>query len=118
MEHLAVVGRKNDKTGKFTERLYVGRSPCPCPISPGSGGRDLLCERRGARRLEPPVWVRAGCASGIAASAAPDRAHELGAAGTRIADTFQSQPPRKPARRSPTFTYGQRRMISQIKPVR
>ena len=40
------------------------------------------------------------------------------AAGTRIADTLQSQLPRKPARRSPTFTYGQRRMISQIKPVR
>ncbi len=63
-------------------------------------------------------WVRAGCASGIAASAAPDRAHELGAGGTRIADRLQSQLPRKPARRSPTFTYGQRRMISQIKPVR
>jgi DNA-binding beta-propeller fold protein YncE len=30
----------------------------------------------------------------------------------------QSQPPRKPARRSPAFTYGQRRMISQIRPVR
>jgi AcrB/AcrD/AcrF family len=35
-----------------------------------------------------------------------------------VADRLQSQLPRKPARRSPTFTYGQRRMISQIKPVR
>ena len=70
-----------------------------------------------SRRLEPLVG-QGGRASGIAACAAPDRAHELGAAGTRIADTLQSQLPRKPARRSPTFTYGQRRMISQIKPVR
>ena len=30
----------------------------------------------------------------------------------------QSQPPRKPARRSPAFTCGQRRMIFQIRPVR
>ena len=30
----------------------------------------------------------------------------------------QSQPPWKPARRSPATTYGQRRMMSQIRPVR
>jgi len=29
---------RNDKPRKFTERLYISRSPCPCPDVPSSRG--------------------------------------------------------------------------------
>jgi hypothetical protein len=43
------MAHRNDNPGKLTERLYIRRSPCPCPDVPGS--RGIPCSRF-ARRLE------------------------------------------------------------------
>jgi hypothetical protein len=44
-------GRKKDNPGKLTERLYIRRSPCPCPDVPGSRGLPGVVRERDASRL-------------------------------------------------------------------